>query len=88
MIAPNAMRPGLVGELVAEVGEGHPLHALTLLPVAKCGGCDEVVFRIEGGRFVRWARVHLTWSSRRESPTVPRTEIFDSFREAVETHAH
>jgi hypothetical protein len=81
------MRPRLLEELRREVAAGHPLHDEVLIAVAKCGGCDDAVFAVQG-RFVHWARVHLTWSGQPEKPPFPRVTMHDTFRESVAGHEH
>jgi hypothetical protein len=86
-IAPEELRLQLRDELRRELAPGHPLHDEVLVAVAKCGGCDDAVFSVEG-RFVRWARVHLTWSRQEERPPFPRTTIHATLRESVAGHEH
>lgn len=88
MIAPSHMREDLARELLREVAPGHELFGESVIAIAKCGGCDDAVFSMEGERFVRWARVHLTWSGRQEAAPTPRTVIFSTFAESVRSHAH
>ena len=89
-VAPAELRATLKGELVTEVAAGHPLHGEGVVPVAKCAGCDDALFAVEGGPYTRWARVHLTWSGKEERPPWPQTTIYDAlaqFRADV-TEAH
>lgn len=88
-IVPNGLRDNLLGELQRELSEGHLLFGEeSVAAVAKCGGCDDVVFSIDGERFIRWARVHLTWSGRPETPPLPRTHEFQNFRSSMTDHDH
>jgi hypothetical protein len=48
------------------------LFGLPVTPIAKCGGCDDVVFSIEVDP-IWWAVVHLTWSGKPERLPWPRT---------------
>jgi hypothetical protein len=78
----------LVAELDREVGPGHELAGRSVVPIAKCGGCDDAVFRLQDGT---WVIVHLTWSRRQESPPWPRTERIGSFlgvESVMENHSH
>ena len=61
----------LVAELERKVQLGHELAGRKLVPVAKCGVCDDAVFCLDDGT---WSIVHLTWSGQAESPPWPRTE--------------
>jgi hypothetical protein len=79
---------GLVAELEREVQPGHHLAGRKAVPIAKCGGCDDAIFRVDDGT---WAIVHLTWSRRPEAPPWPRTERIVSFpglETAMSSHAH
>ncbi len=87
-VADDALRTALAAELEKELTAGHPLFGEKIIPIAKCGGCDEAVFSIEGEEFVQWARVHMTWSRKSESSPFPMTTLFNSLRSAVETHSH
>ena len=78
----------LVAELERGVQPGHELAGRTVVPIAKCGGCDDAVFRLEDET---WAIVHLTWSRRAESPPWPRTKLVSSFlaiEAAMTEHEH
>ena len=44
-----------------------------LTAIARCEGCDEVVFSVEADP-VRFVSVHLTWRRAPEQPPWPRTE--------------
>jgi len=57
-------------EVAIEIARGHELHGLALTAVAKCEGCDSVVFRASDGTF---AIVHLTWTRKPETPPWPGT---------------
>ncbi|GAA3621324.1 hypothetical protein ACG5V6_05585 [Streptomyces chitinivorans] len=59
-------------ELYAELGPGHPLYGCEVRAMARCEGCDDVLFQVTD-RPYRWAVVHLTWSGHREPPSWPRT---------------
>jgi hypothetical protein len=60
----------LENEAYAEVAAGHELHGLELRAVAKCEGCDDVVFRASDNTF---AIVQVTWARRPEAPPWPLT---------------
>ena len=71
-----------------EVAPGHVLHGIALNAVAKCDGCDDVVFRALDGRF---AIVDLTWTLKPERPPWPQTTRLGSFiavETAMDQHAH
>ena len=75
-------------EARAEVGDGHELWGRGLVAVARCQGCDHVLFRVDDGT---WAIVHLTWSSHTEPPPWPSTIRLGSFNAvdlAVAKHYH
>jgi hypothetical protein len=63
-------------EAQQEIAPGHELHGLGLRTVAKCEGCDDVVFRVSDDTF---AIVHLSWTQKAESPPWPRTTRLGSF---------
>jgi len=75
-------------EAEKEIAPGHELHGLALSALAKCEGCDDVVFRASDDTF---AIVHLAWTLKPETPPWPQTRRLGSFI-AVETvmdqHAH
>jgi hypothetical protein len=60
-------------ELLAEVSPGHPLFGARVIAIARCEGCDEVVFSVETDP-ARFVRVHLTWRRGADSPPWPLTE--------------
>lgn len=66
-------RPALESELMAEVSREHPLFGARVFAIARCEGCDDVVFwaEIDPARFVS---VHLTWRQGPEPPPWPQTE--------------
>jgi hypothetical protein len=75
-------------EAAAEIADGHELHGLDLTAIAKCEGCDCVVYRGSNGTF---AIVHLSWTTRRETPPWPRTTRLGSFiaiESAMDQHQH
>jgi len=79
-------RPGLVAELHSELVEGHPLYGQPVVPIAKCDGCDDVVFAVKAdpGWF---ALVHLTWSRRPDRLPWPRTrEVALPLQDSLEGH--
>jgi hypothetical protein len=78
----------LVAELEREVQPGHELTGRKLVPIAKCGGCDDAVFRLDDET---WVIVHLTWSRQAEAPPWPRTKRVGSFlaiEAALTEHEH
>jgi hypothetical protein len=75
-------------EVRAEVASGHELHGLDLRAIAKCGGCDDVVFRASDDTF---AIVHLTWARMPETPPWPLTSRLGGFiavEAAMDQHDH
>ena len=75
-------------EAKREIAPGHDLHGLDLRAVAKCEGCDDVVFRASDEAF---AMVHLTWSRKLESPPWPCTRRLGGFlalEAAMDQHEH
>jgi len=67
----------LEGELAAECGPGHPLHAAQTVAVAERTDQDDVAFYLlASDAEQRWVVVHLTWKGshegRPEWPTVAR----------------
>jgi hypothetical protein len=66
-------RAVLEAELYAEVAEGHLLFDSKVIAIARCEGCDEVVFSVETDP-VRFVSVHLTWRRSPEQPPWPWTE--------------
>jgi hypothetical protein len=66
-------RPLLESELLAEVSKEHPLFGARVIAIARCEGCDEVVFSVETDP-ARFVSVHLTWRRAPEPPPWPRTE--------------
>lgn len=66
-------RAPLETELQAEVAEGHPLFGEHVIAIARCEGCDEVIFSVETDP-VRFVSVHLTWGGAPERPPWPWTE--------------
>lgn len=79
----------LEAEARAAIGPGHDLYGLELRAIAKCAGCDDVVFGLSDHG---WAIVHLSWSrSRPESPPRPQAARLGSFLAvelAMDQHEH
>lgn len=73
VISDAATRAQLEAQLRTEVADGHPLFGKTVIALARCGGCDHVVYSVEEdpGWFVL---VHLTWQSTPDKPPWPRAE--------------
>jgi hypothetical protein len=63
-------------EAAAEIAFGHELHGIALTGIAKCEGCDDVVFRASDDTF---AIVHLSWTHKPDRPPWPRTTRLGSF---------
>jgi hypothetical protein len=87
---PEGTGAWLESELRREIGHpDHPLHGAAYRAVARCGGCDDVVFALPGGRY---AVVHLTGRGTPEhDPRWPTTRWFGSWTElraAISAHEH
>jgi hypothetical protein len=63
------------------------LYGSSAEAVARCQGCDDVLFRVDGPR-VRWVIVHLTYAARPERTPWPRTRFYGSFAEAWRDLGH
>jgi hypothetical protein len=80
-------RASLEAELRAEVSKGHPLFEKQTIAVARCDGCDDVVFSIEDP--ARFVMVHLTWRQAPEPPPWPRThEVSLPLADGLALHRH
>lgn len=66
-------------ELEQEIGPGHPLNGVGLMPVARIDAGDDILVRLvetaqlDGNQF---AEVHLTWSGKAEPMQWPTTALF------------
>lgn len=85
---PVESRGGFQGEAGREVAPGHLLFGQRLQAVAKCAGCDEVVFSTDVDGAPAFARVHLTWSGQEEAPPWPLCSTFRRLGAAVAGHEH
>jgi hypothetical protein len=82
------VRGALEAELRAEAAEGHSLFGKPVIAVARCGQCDEVLFRIEEDP-VRFVQVHLTWRQGPGTPPWPATEHPSlSLSDSLTDHSH
>ncbi len=75
-------------EASIEIGRGHELDGVGLTPIAKCQGCDAVVFRISDETF---AIVDLTWTGKPDTPPWPRTTRLGGFiavEATMDQHKH
>lgn len=62
----------LEAQLRTEVADGHPLFGKTVIAIARCDRCDEVLYSVD--EEPAWfAQVHLTWRSAPDSPPWPST---------------
>ena len=64
------------------------LHTLDLRALARCAGCDDVVFQVSDGSF---AIVHLTWTGKPDVQPWPRTTRLGGFiavEMAMDQHEH
>jgi hypothetical protein len=66
------LRVSLLQELQRELAPGHPLHGITVEPVARRVSKDDVLFSLSDGR---WG---ITWRRAREALPFPVTDLFDS----------
>lgn len=75
-------------EAATEIAAGHELHGLALAAIAKCEGCDSVVFRASDDTF---AMAHLSWTRKPEAPPWPATTRLGGFiavEVAMDHHDH
>lgn len=73
-----------VRELRRELSEGHALHGVPLVAVARRMECDEVLFATSDVD-MPLAVVHLTWRSQAESdPRWPHTATYEGWRDWIE----
>jgi hypothetical protein len=75
-------------EAAKEIAQGHELHGVGLTALAKCEGCDGVVFRASDDTF---AIVRLTWAAKPETRPWPRTTRLGGYiavELAMDQHAH
>ena len=78
----------LAAEARAEIGPGHELAGHELTAVAKCAGCDEVIFSVDDATF---AQVHLTWAQHPEPEPWPATQRLGdllALETAIDNHQH
>ena len=89
VIVPVAERPSLEAELQAELAPGHLLSGEIITAVARCPGCDEMVFIVEGDHPTWFALVRLTWRQYREQLPLPATELLRRpMADSLRAHAH
>jgi hypothetical protein len=62
----------LVAEATREITSPHELFGFGLRAIARCIGCDDVVFSCSDGTF---AIVHLTWATNERSPWPETTRV-------------
>ncbi|TDC37901.1 hypothetical protein E1211_08895 [Micromonospora sp. 15K316] len=53
----------------------HPLHRQPVVVIATSEASDDIIVALPGAR---WARVHLTWRNKAETPPWPRTRFYDT----------
>lgn len=75
--ATQDQRRALVAECRRELARGHELYGRIETAVARCSGCDDVVFRLRGD--TGFALVHLTWRGKREEPPYPHATVLPTF---------
>lgn len=69
-------------ELDTEIGPGHPLHGIGLVPVARVDAGDDLLVRLDETSQLdrtQCAEVHLTWSGTTEPMPWPTTVLFSDF---------
>jgi hypothetical protein len=74
-------------EVLAEISPGHELHGSALTAIARCSGCDGVVFHRDDDTF---AIVHLSYV-RPDQPPWPHTTRLGGFialELAMDQHEH
>ncbi|MGW8597982.1 hypothetical protein ACWGLB_03485 [Streptomyces sp. NPDC055893] len=69
-------------ELHRELPPGRPLLGVKATAVARCEGCDDVLFSVANQPFP-WAVVHLTWAGREERVPWPMTTPLASLAELL-----
>lgn len=75
-------------EATSEIAAAHELHGLALTAIAKCEGCDSVVYRASDGTF---AIAHLSWTRKPETPPWPRSTRLGGLiavESAMDQHEH
>jgi hypothetical protein len=87
-VVAGEQRDALVAELQAEVSPGHRLYRQPVTAVARCSGCDDVIFCVEVDP-AYWIRVHLTWRRGAESPPWPHfSEVTLPLSRSLAGHEH
>jgi hypothetical protein len=69
-------RTTLEREARVEIGPGHELYGREFSALARCSGCDSILFRLDDET---WAIVHLTWKGEQEMPPWPSTTRLGDF---------
>ena len=77
------VKVGFKMELARELQEGHPLHGSKVSAIGCRGDNDDVLFEIQDG-VGRYAVVHLSWSSKPETPPWPHTTYFETLEAWIE----
>ena len=75
-------------EASLEIAPGHELDGLGLAAIAKCEGCESVVFRLPDETF---AIVHLSWIGKPDTPPWPTTTRLGGYiaaEAAMDQHEH
>jgi hypothetical protein len=77
----------LEAEARAEITDGHELQGVGLAAIARCTGCDHVVFRCSDDTF---ALVHLSYAhpDRPPWPTTTRLGGFIALELVMDQHEH
>ena len=74
---PDTHKKILLIEAKKEIDIGHMLFGKEFSVIAKREDCDDILVLSENNKYI----VHLTWSSKKESPPYPNTVRFDTEEE-------
>ena len=87
-VATREARAVLELQLRVEVGKGHPLFGKAVIAIARCSGCDDVMFSVEEDP--SWfVRVHLTWRQAPKTPPWPWAERLSlTSADSLTDHSH
>ncbi|MFC0544013.1 hypothetical protein [Kutzneria chonburiensis] len=80
-------RAALEKLLAGTLGDDHPLAVTVIAAVARCAGCDTVVYTAGQGRELVWTMVSFAQSAHVD-PGVAVYPSFAGLRRAMTAHAH
>ena len=63
----------LLREVLVEIPPGHELYGKSLVPIARSDRADDVLFKLDDGRF---ASIHLTWRRALEQLPWPMCHVY------------